>query len=395
MDDTTTAYSPSACRSGTRRRHCQESGSHRYRKPRCSPLDHATVTFDRVRLPFECWLADGATLDPDGGFRDTCPNPDARLVRTLSVVTNIQAAVTAALTATAKASVAQVLHHVATRVSMARLRPGTPILRYRSVQQPLFDALATTYAMSCLAESVKQPRHEDTGATTVAWAPWTAANRDRALAKAWMVPAAEQVTDICLRYGGAQGFISGRFLEYQMLAHATQTAAGDIRAIMLDSARNMVEGGDYTPPSSDLPDSTGRDVLDSRLWIHLLRSREYGLHQELRKRLDHADSGDLDEFSRWNDLMPLALRMVEAHLDRVVLEHTLARTRHRPASEKAAIDPLCAYFAVRRVSDHAGWYLCAGLLSAEQVRSLDDALLGLCRRIEPQVPALTEVLGLR
>lgn len=357
------------------------------------PLDFATVTFDHVRVPFGTWLADGATLTPEGRFHDTCPTPDARLVRTLSVVPNMQAAVTAALTATTKAGVGQALQHACTRTSMARLRPGLPIIRYRTVQQPLFDALATTYAMSCLAESVRRPGHQRTSATTVAWAPWTAANRDRALAKVWTVTAAEQVADTCRRYGGAQGFISSRFLEYQALAHANQSAAGDNRAIMLDSARSMIDGVDYTPPASGLPSPTSRDLLDSELWRHLLRSRESELYQHLRQRLSDADGADQDEFSRWNDSMPLALRMVEAHLDRVALERMLAGNRRRSTWERCVTDPLCAYFAVRRVADHTGWYLCAGMLSTEQARSLDDALLDLCRRNEPLMASMSQVLG--
>jgi hypothetical protein len=65
--------------------------------------------------------------------------------------------------------------------------PGLPIIRYRNVQQALFDALATTYAMNCFTESVNQPSRTRAGTATVAWAPWAAANRDRALTKVWTV----------------------------------------------------------------------------------------------------------------------------------------------------------------------------------------------------------------
>jgi acyl-CoA oxidase len=354
------------------------------------PVDFATVVFDQVRLPFGAWLPDGATLDADGTFTDPCATPDARLVRTLGVVPNMQAAATVALAAVTKAAVTEAIHYACTRTSMARLSPGLPIIRYRSVQQPLFDALATTLVIDRLTESVRHTASAQPGGATVGWSPWTAANRQRALVKVWTVTAAEQVTDTCRRYSGAQGFITSRFLEYQGLAHAFQTAAGDNRTIMLDAAQAMIDYRGYLPPVAELTDPDTRSVLDPELWQHLARSRESMLHRRLGERLATAGPA-CDEFSRWNDQLPLALDLAGAHLDRTVLDCVL--TGGPSTSRGPVVDLLSACFAVRRLRDHAGWYLCEGLLSAEQVRSLDDTLVDLCRRIEPHAASITSALG--
>ncbi len=53
------------------------------------PFDYGLVGFDHVRVPFEAWLSDGASIDSSARFSDPLGDPTKRLARSLTAAQNI------------------------------------------------------------------------------------------------------------------------------------------------------------------------------------------------------------------------------------------------------------------------------------------------------------------
>jgi acyl-CoA oxidase len=364
------------------------------------PFDYAVVSFDRVQVPPSGWLRDSASLAPDGSFHDPLTRPQ-RLARSLCAASSVWAVIVAACAAVSRASVTLAVRHAYRRTAIGRLPADEPVIGYRHQQRELFGALADAYAITCLADHTgpsslpatgSSGRGPDEGAS-----PWVAIDRGTALAKAAAAHAAEQVTAACRRASGALGFFSAnRFLDYQGLAHAYRTAGGDSQLILLDTARSMVEGAGYDPPAAVPPPGPGlEDLADRRLWVQLAASRERLLHERLAAALHQAANRDRDPFGAWNDHIPQALELAEAHAARLTLEAVLAATRpERTGQQHKGLDTLCEYYALTQIARHAAWYQCEGLLSPQQRHGLSDVLNALSDRLLRFAPAIVEAMGM-
>ena len=360
------------------------------------PGDHAAVSFRGVRVPFDHWLADGARIDASGGFRDRLGDPDARLLRTLGFVSNMQAGASAGAAAVARAAVGSAIREAYQRTTMGRLNPGATVISYRTHQQALFPALATAYALGRLVEHARSTHPNaaaDLGAMSSS--PWAAANRLTALVKVRATEAAAEVVRTCLTHGTAQTLLTSPLAAYQGLVQGYALAAGSNQLIKLDAGRAMAEGSGYQPPDTALANRGSRDLLDPELWPHLLCSREALLHGRLVESLEDG-AADGNEFARWNPRMPTAVELADAHLDRLMLECVLAGTGAVKDAAGAGAEPLCALVAIELIRPHLGWYLCAGLLGTGQANLVDNTLASLCDRIAPRGRALAEfALGIR
>ncbi|MFJ3921563.1 hypothetical protein [Streptomyces sp. NPDC090022] len=364
------------------------------------PLDYASVSFDRVRVPYHRWLADGAGVDADGTFRDPLADPGARTARSLGMSRFACGAVTAGLAAAARAAVAIALHHAGRRRTYDRpTGRRVPALAHLNQRRSLFGAAARAYAATVLARSV----------TGDAWAlrdgggrgggPDAAVMRRVALAKAATDRLAEEAVSLSRAAAGAAAFFSeNRLLDYHALALAFRSAGGDNLLILLDAARSMAAGAGYAPPRPGGGAGGGR-------WIRLFRAREHLLHARLRAALEEGAAGGADPFAVWDASSDLARRFADAHVARVTAEavrseaDAAAAAAGRACSEEgeAAADAaavragLFELFCLEEVERDAGWFLQEGLLTAAEARGLPSSSAAACRALVPRTKA---VLGL-
>ncbi|MER8073257.1 acyl-CoA dehydrogenase [Streptomyces sp. NPDC094034] len=358
------------------------------------PLDCAVVSFDHVRVPFRHWLRDNATLTAETGFADPLGSPAVRARRTLSLIRYAWEAAVVALAGTARASAAIAVRHAHRRRTNGRFAPDLPVVRYRNQQRTVFGALAGAYVAALVAKSVATPQAPALTAGGV---------RTSFLMKVVTDRLAEQVTARCRRASGALGFLAeSRFLDYQGLAHSLNAAAADNQVLLLDAAYALAAGLDYEPPAAEpaaeesaepLPAPGGRDLLDHRTWLALARVRERTLHQDLLDGLRKAKESGLGEFDAWNGLLDLAERLAETHAGRLVLETvTRAVDSVTDPATRAALDDLCALYALEEAAAHDGWYLAEGLLDKDQVRAIPTLLDTLCERLAPHALELADGL---
>jgi len=364
------------------------------------PLDYATVSFDRLPVPLSSLLHDSAELLPSGHFRDPLGTPGDRLMRSLEVRQWSWVAAAAAAAAVTRASVSIAIRHGHHRFTQSRFAAPRPVLEYRGQQRRLFSALAHGYAMTCLVNRAKcvhasavtgRPLPAGLAGEPI-WTPGPGLSRTLGVVKAVASQTAARVAAECAQRSGALGmFTVNRFAEYQGLGHLLGPAAGDSYLIAGDAGRTMAAGVSYSPPGPVATGQRGADLSSPRTWLTLLRQRERALYQLLADQLDRADRRGQRPFEAWNNRAELAGELVDAHGTRLAMESLLTAVDAVTDSRaRAAVDPLCATYALEAVAAHADWYLCEEMLTPHQVRRIPWLLTAASERIQPHARALAD-----
>ncbi|MFI1202729.1 acyl-CoA dehydrogenase [Streptomyces sp. NPDC020883] len=350
------------------------------------PMDYAKVWFDRVRVPYRRWLSDGASIADDGSFHDPLDGPDARTRRSVGMSRFAWGAVTAGLAATARASAAIALTHARHRRTNDRLAGDISALAHLNQQRLLFGAAADALAATAVARRATAASWHLPPGGGAGTGPSPADMRTLALSKVTVAVLADTAVSRCRTAGGALGFFpEHRLIDYQALTGAFQSAGGDNRLILLDTAWTMVTGTDYQPPDKG-PGPSG--------WLCLFRARERLLHTELTSALRTDDRGGTVRFESWNARTELAQRLAEAHATRITAEslRDVWRAPEVPDTARPLLRDLYRLHCLGQTAPHTGWYLAHGLLGTQQVLALPERINELCRRLVPHAQALTELL---
>ncbi|KAB2349058.1 acyl-CoA dehydrogenase [Actinomadura rudentiformis] len=367
-------------------------------------VDYAAVRLSGLRVPYEAWLRDGATIGPDGQFHDPLGDPAARLTRSMSIGPPVWRAVIS-MSAAITRSAAGILHaHAADRVTLGRLAPLRPLTDYRNVREAVLESLASAYALTVVAAHVKQPRDGagQAGGPATAWAPWSAVDRDLALLKAATTMEAQETVSRCRVLSGAPGFAAtDRLNGYRGLAHAYMNAGGDNELILFDTARAMADLDRYEPPvvAGAVPD--GGDLSSPRVWVHLARDCELRLQRRLAGRVAAARADGRDGFEAWNDNLSLAVRTATACADRTMLEILAAACEPEPGSEPASaagaagtLRPLLGLHALGWLERRAGVLLDEGVAEPGLLERVWERRGALCDELAGDAAALAAAFEL-
>ncbi|MGW1072086.1 acyl-CoA dehydrogenase family protein [Streptomyces sp. NPDC002537] len=371
------------------------------------PLDYAVISFDGTPVPYDGWLRDSADITDDGHFEDPLGGSDHRLIRSLLASAHASVSAATGQAAAARAAVAIALRYARGRTTMGRLAPERPVLEYRTQQEALYSALAHAYAATFLVNEERERfvRGAHSGPTAVGdtpptWAPWSAAHRDLALAKAWTSRTLEQVAAVCRQRCGAQGVLSmNRITDYEDLARIFHAAAGDTLLIHLDAGKSLL--AEPLPPAAE-PPAGPLDVADPRTAVGLARLRERRLHTDLARQLDRttgAGSGPRlqapDEFAVWNPLLPGLVDLAVAHTKRVVLERFQDQVDALAGSpDQPALAALQHLMSLDSIEEDLGRHLEHGDLTPDESRLVHDARPRALADVHTHLPALIDTLAL-
>ncbi|GAB2703716.1 acyl-CoA dehydrogenase family protein [Nocardia thraciensis] len=313
--------------------------------------DYAYVGLHGLRLPRHAWLSGGATLDADGTFRDPLPGTDARRASTMSAgAPHVWRSIIAAAAGIAQGA-ARILHsHTADRLSMGRLAPEQPLLRYRTVREAVLGSLATAYVLAIVAEHAHGERPAATTATESTWAPWSAVDRELPLLKAAATRLCAEVVSSCRAHCGANGFAGhDRLNAFHGWAHVYGTAGGDNDLILMDTAHTLYDAAEHQQ-IIDRDIEAVTDLTAPRSWLSMAQAVERRFRRKLTVEVDAARADGCDPFTAWNDNLPLAQATAAAHSDRIVLQ-TLADA-HEAAPEPVGL--LLCLHGLSWVEKHAG-----------------------------------------
>ncbi|MFC9974576.1 acyl-CoA dehydrogenase [Spirillospora sp. NPDC127200] len=360
------------------------------------PLDYAAVRLEGLRVPYEAWLRDGASLEPDGGFHDPIGDPAQRLTRSMGIAPAVWRAVVSASAAITRASAGLLLEHSRGRATLGRLAPRRPLTDYRNQREAVLGALASAYALTAVAGHVKSRRtateaaEAAAGGPSTAWAPWSAVDRDLALLKAAATAQAQETVSLCRVHSGAPGFAAtDRLNAYRGLAHAYTSAGGDNALVLFDTARAMADLDRYAPPPGGGAPPDGGDLLSPQVWPHLAAAAETRLRERLAERVGAAQAAGRDAFTAWNDNLALATRTATLLADRTVLEIVAAA-----ASDSAALRPVLSLYALEWLERRADVLLNEGVLGPGALDRVWEARRGVCDRLAPRAEELAAAFEL-
>ncbi|MFG2001483.1 acyl-CoA dehydrogenase [Spirillospora sp. NPDC048911] len=360
-------------------------------------VDYAAVRLSGLRVPYEAWLRDGATIGAGGQFHDPVGGPAARLTRSMSIGPAVWRAVISMAAAITRAA-AGILHaHAAGRVTLGRLAPLRPLTDYRNVREAVLESLASAYALTVVAAHVKERRAgaARAGGPATAWAPWSAVDRDLALLKAATTMEAQETVSRCRVLSGAPGFAAtDRLNGYRGLAHAYMNAGGDNELILFDTARAMADLDRYEPPAVDGAVPDGGDLSSPRVWVHLARDCELRLQRRLAGRIEAARAAGHDGFESWNDNLSLAVRTATACADRTVLEILAAACEPEAVSGSGPLRPLLGLHALGWLERRAGVLLDEGVAEPGLLERVAERRRAVCDALAPDAAALAAALEL-
>ncbi|MFJ3176428.1 hypothetical protein ACIPJK_37485 [Streptomyces roseus] len=369
-------------------------------------FDYGLLRFERLRLPYEAWLRDGASIDTDGRLHDWVPTPEVRLARSLAPARNVWGGLPSALAAVSRASVLGALQFSQGRVTTAQGDSARrPLLDYSAQQRALLVALGKSFAMTCATNHSRRPRtptmnHLREAAAAfaarpgaMAWSPWAALDREAGVIKAMAAWSAAEVSGECRRRCGASGILSvNSFLSHELLAYAFNHAGGDNNLIILEAARTMAEGLDYTPPDP-APQAAHHAHLDSpERWLALVQGRETRLAARLAAAAAHPAGTPV--YQVWNPLQDLARELGEAYGTRRITEITLAAVESLPqGAGRRRVTALTALYVLDHVSTHSGPYICENLLTTAEAAQIPDLIARQCAGLLPQLPDIYAEFG--
>ncbi|MFD7019106.1 acyl-CoA dehydrogenase [Streptomyces sp. NPDC059928] len=369
------------------------------------PLDYAYVCFTGVRLPWEHWLRDDATISEDGAFHDPLGSADRRLARTLCVGQALWATLPAAAAALARQAGVGAVRYARRRRTQGRLAPGTPLLDYRSQQHAVLGAMADAFALTCAAAGAlelwaasRSPQRQSTsdGTDLMGFAPWSAVSRPLSAYKAHSIREAARITALCQRHCGFAGFLdSNRLTSYRGFLDAFEPAGGDSQLICYDLGRALAD--EATAPSSDdvapLP-----SLQDPRWWPMLLRRHTQELARRLTTRRDaFAAAGHhaKDSFAVWNPLLDEAAELGSAHAALLAADDvTRTLSAITDPETRSRLEPLAALHGALAARRHVGSLLAAGTLAPTVLDELPQVTDLLCDAVLPHLRWLEDAFAL-
>ncbi|WP_421556394.1 acyltransferase domain-containing protein [Pseudomonas kitaguniensis] len=367
---------------------------------RAVPLDYGLASFDKVNLPFDAWLRDGASIDASNHFHDPLGSTDRRLIRSLFAPKNVWAMVGIGLSSVMLACSTLALTHANRRTTQARIGNGTGLLAFRTQRRALFGCLATAYVMKCFANdsarlwiegTASQASLQTTGTGDVTWTPWAAISQTLALTKALCAPAAEALATECrLRCGVAGALNLNRFADYEGMAKIYQDAGGNNRMILLDAAKVLIG----QPLSEPTPPNPQAELDDAEYWQAMARTLEYRLLKQVAEHVAmHCVEGE-DDMQVWNSQLMVVARAGEAYAQRLAIESAvLASNSLTQELPKQIGSALCGLYVLEYLNKHAAWFISEGLMDIPRYRALEATLDSLSDFLATHVELLIEAFG--
>ncbi|GLW55027.1 acyl-CoA dehydrogenase family protein [Kitasatospora phosalacinea] len=346
-------------------------------------LDNGVTWFDHVRVPRRQLLhGDMGGFAEDGTFRPSSGNQRKRFLRAMSRILPGRLCVSSAAVGAGRASVYIALRYAAQRLTNAPGRNDLPVVEYRSHQLALFTALAKVYAMTLLLNHAKRAYVEQRDAVPAEL------NHLISITKALSTWEMTEVIATSRERCGAQGiFSANRIADYGSLLQGLVTAEGDNQVLLATTAGQIIAQGAEQPPDA-APDPRGKDLRDPAFLLGALRHREQELLRAAREAMAD-DSRERTYLEAWNGTMNTGLAMARLRGVRTALEcFTRAVDEAQDARVREALGLLASLYGLTEVQRDAGWYLARGVLTAEQVERLPEAVDGLCALVRPHAETL-------
>ncbi|WP_122816166.1 acyl-CoA dehydrogenase [Nocardioides pantholopis] len=396
-------------------------------------VDNGRIWFDRVRVPRDALLNRFADVAADGTYSSAIQSPGRRFFTMLGTLIQGRVCVGGAGINAAKVALAIAVHYALRRRQFEATGTGQEelLLDYGLHQRRLLPLLARTYALHFAQEVVAGQLHDVTmgivtdehtkrelesrAAGTKALGTWHATETIQECREACggagylavnRFAALKADTDVFTTFEGdnhvllqlvAKGLLTDYASEFEdmdqlgMVRFVTGLAVETViekTAVhkLLERIKDVLPGGDQWDQDAGL--------LDPNYQLAMLRFREEHMLAGAARRLkrgidDKLNPGEV--FSRVQDHVIAAAR---AHVDRLVLEAFVEKTREMPDGDnKVALNLLCDLYALSTIEADRAWFLEHGRLSVARSKAISREIGSLCRKIRPLAGDLVDAFG--
>jgi acyl-CoA oxidase len=398
-------------------------------------VDNGRLSFDGVRVPRENLLNRYADVTEDGRYVSDIENVDRRFFTMLGTLIQGRVCVGGAGITASKVALA-----VAVKYANLRRQFGSPdsddeelLLDYGMHQRRLLPLLARTYALHFAQEILLAELHnvlstteapdrqrralESRAAGTKALGTWHASATIQECREACggagylmanRIGALRADTDVFTTFEGdnhillqlvAKGLLtdySSNFGDLDQLGMVRFVAGLAVETVvertsahkLLERLRDVLPGGD---------DSWDQEagLLDPEYQLAMFRWREEHMLSGVARRLKRGMDGGMDAVEVFSRVQDHVIAAGRAHVERLVLEAFVTKTRSMVDSEnKDALNLLCDLFALSSIEADRAWWMEHGRLSSPRSKAISREVSSLCRKLRPIAEDLVDAFGI-
>jgi acyl-CoA oxidase len=360
-------------------------------------VDNAALKFNQVRIPRENMLNRYCDVDENGVFHSDIARPSQRFFKVTERLLSGRICIAAIAQGASRACL-----HIAIKYAQQRRSIGpdgessVAIMDYQLQKNALMPLLARTMALNCMYNKARNVFKNPTGmenelisicCITKTMAGWNC----------------ERVAAICRERCGGMGYLSNsRFGEYLAVAHASITAEGDNRVLMVkivkDMITNITKNGHKLPePSLNVVKQIGSflDVTQLDTILDLFKFREATLFKRLMARnqaLSKAGTSGYNILMREtsDNMQALALAYGERNTMEECIK-TLAKLNNK--ENVAVMTMVFRLFGLDTIRRDLGFYMVEKAISREAAENTTGTLHMLNNKIADNIDALCASLN--
>ncbi len=398
-------------------------------------VDNGRLAFDDVAVPREALLDRYGAVDADGTYTSPIDNETRRFFTMLGTLVQGRISVSGAAVAATKTALT-----IAVRYGEVRRQSPSPadptdeiaVPDYRAHQRRLLPALATTYALHAaqsspvaeLDEAFAGAHDQDeipdrrelealaAGIKTATTWPATATIqmcREACGGAGYLsenrLPQLKADTDVFTTFEGdntvlLQLVAKGLLTDYRDSFGELDTL-GTVRFVADQVVETVVERTGARKALRTLIDAVpGRegaseDLHDPAWQLETLAWREEHIVGGVARRLKAGIGAGEDPFAVFNDAQDHVLLAARAHIDRIVLERSIAQIDACDDPDVAALlSALRDLHALALIEAERGWFLEHGRLTPNRSKAIITAVNDLCARLRPHARLLVDAFAI-
>jgi acyl-CoA oxidase len=376
-------------------------------------VDNGRITFSNVRVPRQNLLDRFASVAADGVYSSDIASPSKRFFTMLGTLVGGRISVAGASVASAKTGLAIAIRYATRRRQFgAAGRPETLLLDYKAHQRKLLPRLAATFAIDFAHKQLVREflaRGDD-------------ARKIETFAAGLKVYASRFNVDtlqVCREACGGQGYLAqNRICILRDDTDVFTTFEGDNTVLMLLVAKARLT--EYRHQFSDqrlgglvrllaakaitavselnpvVTRTTDDEHLQDRGFLNAaFRYREDHMLETLALRLRNRLERGMETFEAFNDCQDHALKLAEAHIERVVADATLeVASDNRGEDLGHILDRLARLFCLWRLEKRRGWFLANGYFERPKAKAIRNLVMRISAELRPEAEALVDSFGI-
>jgi acyl-CoA oxidase len=397
-------------------------------------VDNGRLWFDEVRVPRTAMLNRFAEVTPAGVYESAIENPNKRFFTMLGTLIQGRVCVGGAGINAAKVALT-----IATKYALQRRQFEATsedeeelLLDYGLHQRRLFPLLARTYALHFTQERVAGELHDILSGVIEGEQRQRELESLAAGVKALGTWHATRTIQECREACGGAGYLAvNRFAALKADTDVFTTFEGDNHVLLQLVAKGLLT--DYSSDFADL-DQFGmvrfvaglavetvlertsvhklleriKDVLpggddgwdqeagllDADYQLAMLRFREEHMLGGVARRLKRGIDNKMNPGAVFSQVQDHVIGAARAHVERLVLEAFVAKTRALPDGDlKVSLNLLCDLHALSTIEADRAWFMEHGRLTVARSKAISREVSSLCRKIRPVAGDLVDAFG--